>query len=391
MSFDVDFERDVITLAAKDPKFRRNVRRSLAGADPWSTPALRIVWGIVSQLGERDSLTPKIVAKRLEIEDDDDIAEATAKLAKRVLKGKTTAPEYAAEELRKWVRKDAITRTLGDVVRDMKVGDIAEAERRLAKLTRSVGRIVIDEVGDWFEGWDERQARRLEEKLNPDLRPRVRTRMKRLDKIITGGLAPEQLGLVLAHTGVGKSIATMGFAFYAAAAEVPTIYISTEMSKDLVDTRLDSRFFSRPPSDFMKHAFTKYDLEEFEERRERLRKRLEGNLLTVATPVNTLTKSMIEGYIDDMEERGRAVKLVVVDCADHMVPEVLIKEKRLQQMAKIADVVLTLNQTPKERMDDRARLYVAKNRTGEKGAIIDIKANYAHSTLEEMKEEEKDP
>lgn len=432
-TFDADFERDILIQSAQDPAFRKHAKRIVTHNDPWSVSAHKYLWEIIAQLGDRDTLTSKMIAKKLNLESDDDLIDAVGKLSKKVIKGKAVSPDYGLEELRKWTRKTTIQGTLSDIIKDMKTGDIEEAEKRIAKLSRSANKIVDDESGDWFDGWEERQAKRLEEKLNPDLRPRIKTRFKRLDKIMNGGLAPEQMGLILGHTNVGKSIAAMNFAFYAAAAEIPTLYISTEMSKEIIDTRIDSRFMARPTEDFFRHNFTRFDLEEFEDRRARLKKRFSGNLLTVATPMNTLTRSMIEGYIDEINDRGgKQVKLIVIDCGDHMVPEVPIREIRHQQIAvywdlksliatrqiacwatvhasgdkkalltefdmaeskdkgKIADLIITLNQTVKERMDDRLRLYVAKNRTGEKGAIINLKANYAHSLFEEMTEEEEE-
>ena len=427
MPFDSTFELDVLGGAARDAKYRDRVRRVIRAADPWTSAHTRSTWRVIDKLENGDVFTAEIAAKFLAgIEDDDDRAEVKL-VVKAILSKPPAAAGYAAGLLEEWTRRAGLIAGTAKVVDKLAVGDTRGAEEviRTLRLDPAALRNGV-EGGDWFEGWEERQRARKEEVDNPDLRPVIRTRIAGLDHVLKGGIRVEELGLIVGFTNVGKSFFALNFAFTGAASGVPTLYISTEMSKALVDTRLDARFFKRESSDFYTAAFSKADLEEFEERRERARATLERRLFTYAVPVNSLTKGGIEDLLDDCEQKsGERVPFLVMDSADHMLPSTRIPEKRLQQSAvywdlkaivaerkvacwstchapgsykplltefdqaeskekgKIASTVLTLNQTPDEQRHDLLRIYVAKNRGGEKGSIHWIATDYARGSIEE--------
>lgn len=425
--FDYEFELQVLAGAIADSRYRNRVKRIVRRADPWTTQALRELWELVSSLGDRDTLTAGLVKRFVDDITDDDEAAEVLEAAREVFEVVPTATGYAARKLETWVRKHSLVAGTAALIDKLSADDVEGSEELIRALARDPFALQNGvDGGDWFEGFDERQSQRLEEKEDPALRPVIRTRLPTLDSKLNGGLRLEEFGLIVGFTNVGKSFFALNFAFVGAASDFVVCYVSTEMSKLLVDTRLDARFFKRETADFYAHAFSKRDLAEFEDRRARLRSRIEKRLYTYAVPVNSLTKAGLEEILDDVEEdAGAPVQLLVMDSADHMLPSARIREKRLQQSAvywdlkaivgerklacwttthaggsfkplltefdqaeskekgKIASKIITLNQTRAEQRADLLRVYIAKNRGGEKGEVVWVATDYARGSIAE--------
>jgi len=423
--FDTAFETEILAGASRDFCYRRVVKRVLVDTDCWSTNSHRFLWGIVKKLGEGDTLTGSIVARAVD-EVDDDEAEEILTEARRVLTIAPKAKHYAVGELNEWVRATRMKGAMSEAIKLLSDGRITEAEESLRRTVRGSSLSMYD-AGDWFEEFDSRMAERERIKKEPDLHPQIATRIDSLDSALNGGIRVTEVGLLVAHTGRGKSATATHCAFYSATAGNPTIYISTEMNRELVDTRFDAKFFGKPTSDFTASRFGSSELEEFKAKRKRLRLRLSKKLRTVSVPVRTLTKGIIEEILDEYErDHGSPVQMLVIDSPDHMRPPPGVREYRLQHAsnywdikqiaeerklvawattqapkefisklitaegtaesydkAQIADIIVTLNQTPAEKKLDLLRAYVAKNRMGEMGQIIYLATDFARMHIEE--------
>lgn len=429
-SFNEDFELDILIAASGDFAYRRRIQRMIKDVDIWSTDAHRELWDVVNKLGASDKLTTKVLVHRITRLEDagrDSLADDLEITAKRVLGEDAGAPEYAAETLREWVGDYRARVGLEEAIKFLGDGDY----EKLDETFRSLSRRQLTEAewtgGNWLAGFEGRQEKRILEREDPTLAPTIPTRLKTLDRVMHGGLRQTKVGLVVGHTGRGKSAIVLGFAFIAGAKGHLTVYISTEMSKELVDTRLDARAFGYPVGDFATAKFTVADLEDFEERRERLAARVADNIWTYSIPPKMLTLAKIHEILDEVEEAtGRKVDQLVVDSPDHMSPMTKMRDYRLEQAAvywdlkqvaedrdkavwascqgskeyigklltaegtsesydkaRIADVILTLNQSPEEEKESIVRMFVAKNRSGEKGAIIYLATDFARMHVEE--------
>lgn len=429
-SFNNHFECEVLAGCVADADYRKGVRRILRDTDPWSTDSHRELWTIISRLGSEDRLTGSIVAHRIEELSDagrDAVAEDLAATAKRIL---TTAPKasgYAAEKLRDWVKDYRIRAGIEESIKHLSDQNYSGVSDVLKKLTRSSDGKVQWEGGDWWAGFDERQDTRINEAEDPEMAPSVPTRLPTLDRILNGGHRTTKVGLVVGHTGRGKSATLLSFAFFSAAAGKLTVYVSTEMNKALVDTRFDARCFGYPTSDFATGRFTAADLEEFDDRRVKLAGKLEQKLHTYSIPPRVLTLPMLHEILDEVEDAaGERVVTLVIDSPDHMRASEKMRDYRLEQAAvywdikqiaeeralatwastqgtkeylgklitaegtsesydkaRIADVILTLNQTDAEAKDSIVRMFVAKNRSGERGDIIYLNTDFARMHIEE--------
>lgn len=427
--FDKRFEVDVLAGCANDKAYRRTVKRLVGEEEVWSTDANEAVWGVISKLGENDRLTGQIVARTIEKIESDDLAEAVVTVATRVLK-RAESPKhkgYARDELRDWVRTSRAKRVMGEAVKHMKRGEIDDAEDLLGAIRRTSTLSAQYELSSWFDSFVARQEERIKRRKDPSRNPAIRTRFSKLDELLNGGLRQSQIGLVVAHTGRGKSATMNHLAFYGAAGGDLCLYISTEMNKELVDTRFDSKFHGFPISDFISARFSKREQERFFDKIDRLEKRLSKKLFTCSVPVLTMTPGMLEEMIDDVQQdTGEKVTGLFLDSPDHMRKNSRLRDERHIQAynywevkrivdeqslacwattqaptsyinklitaegtaesvdkARIADVILTLNQTETERRANIIRGYLAKNRNGEAGKLLWFLTDWARMHIEE--------
>ena len=427
--FDKKFEVDVLAGCVDDSEYRKKVKRLIGEEEVWSTDANEALWKIVKRLGEKDKLTGQIVARTVDKIESDDLAEAFVTVAQRVFK-RSRNPQhkgYARDELRDWVRTARAKRLMSESVKHLKRGEIDEAEDLLGAIRRTSDLSSQYELSSWFDSFDERQEERIARRRDPSKNPAIRTRFSGLDEVLNGGLRLTQIGLIVAHTGRGKSATANHLAFYGAAGGDHTLYISTEMNKELIDTRFDSKFHGFPISDFVAARFTKREQDRFFDKIDRLEKRLSKRLYTCSVPVQTLTHTMLEDMIDEVEQdSGEKLKLLVMDSPDHMRKESRFREERHQQAynywgckriideqklamwattqaptsyinklitaegtadsvdkARIVDLILTLNQTENERRANIIRGYIAKNRGGEAGKLLWFLTDWARMHIEE--------
>lgn len=426
--FDADFEIEILAACVGDHDYRQRVSRVIRDVDPWTNPAHSELWKVVDALREGDRLTGGVVAHAVSTIRDDDAAEELADAGRIVLRHAPRASGYAAEKLREWVRDHRLKRGLSEAIKHLGDGDYERVDEALLELSRGSAQTSVPwEGGDWWDGFDDRMARRLAEADDPSLAPRVSTRLLSLDRVLNGGLRTTKVGLVVGHTGRGKSAITLNFAFSSAATGNLTAYISTEMNRALVDTRFDAKCFGYSSRDLDAGRVSATDLEEFDARRARLSSRLERNLFTYSVPPKVLHLSMLRDIVDEIEQKaGRKLTTLICDSPDHMIPVRRMRDFRLEQAqvywdikqiteemhlatwatvqaskeymnklvtaegtsesydkARIADVILTLNQTDAEARDSIVRMFVAKNRSGERGEIVYLLTDFARMHIEE--------
>lgn len=428
--FDTDFEIEILSQCVDDHGFRVAVRRAVGDYDPWSADAIRAIYGETEHLGPGDRLTGKILGRLVDETADLDLAEEIGRIGKVVLGQKPASPYYAKEKLKQWIRRAQMLGGMQRATNAIGDGDIDAAERELAKTARFRD-TTNEEAGDWLTGFPERQRQREHERDNPDTRRKVSTGFRTLDSYLNGGLGPEQLGLIGAYTNIGKSFVAENIAYYGALSGRMTVYVSTEMSKELVDTRLDARAFGRRIDDFVNFDFDEYEVDALNALRDKLEKRLANKLWTVSVPQDTLIRQQIEIWLDELAHGGRPVELLVVDSGDHMTTRPPMAEVRLRHAqvfadlkrigdvykipvwstvnataptsgrkkehlldefhacgeskdkAKHASVIFTLNQTEAENVDGVMRGWLPKNRNGPKFKLVWLATDFSRGMVTE--------
>jgi replicative DNA helicase len=231
------------------------------------------------------------------------------------------------------------------------------------------------------------------------------------------GLSAGELGLVLAPTNRGKSIALLSFAQRALLSNAKVVFYSLEMSSHAVASRADAALTGLRMSELDEHPET------VAEKLGQLYARYGDAFLIKQWPPHVATVQMVRAHLADLLATGFRPDMLVLDYGDLMRPSARYSERRHElavvfeeirglavefdcpvwtasqanraslkkeivgledlsesfDKAMIADVVLALCQTQEEEQMDppQMRLFLAKNRSERKGRIVPIETDFA--------------
>ena len=246
----------------------------------------------------------------------------------------------------------------------------------------------------------------FEERYKPKFRLPVTTGWKEIDKITSGGLGRNELGVVIAPTGAGKSMALVHLGSEAIKEGKTVVHYTLELQDTVVACRYDSCITQYPLSDL-----TNFKDEIFEEIKD-----LDGTLIVKEYPTKSASTNTIKAHLARLVKRGIEPGLIIVDYADLLRPVVVRKEKRtelesiyeelrglsneyncpiwtasqtnrsglnaevvtMEQISEafnkcfVADFICTLSRTIEDKQNNRAKMFIAKNRNGPDGMVYDL-------------------
>lgn len=429
--FGAEFELEVLARGARDPGFRRQARRVLQ-AHEFSDDRYTWLWSLIEGLPGSDLLTaPVVVAAVRRMHPDEEKRRPFIEAALKVLKHTPSAPKRALEELENYRDYHRISAALEASIKLLDKGKVGEAKKKLREVGRSGSDVEYDYT-DWFEDFSDRQSRRLELRDHPERRVKIPTRfMPTFDRVTGGGIEIGEVGLIVATTGRGKSMMAANLAFWSAFQNFTTLYVSTEMGKELVATRVDAKWLGISYEKLKYYNLDDDELDLIDAKLDRLNDRLRGKLRIVSIPVRKAKIEVVERALDDLADAGRPVQLLVFDSADHAQPtdrtvnrrdretqaywetasladeygipiwstthapkDVVNKVATAENVgesydkARIADIVLSLNQTKAQAREGILRAFLAKNRQGKGRFVIDLEAKLDQSELTEIAAEE---
>jgi len=316
--------------------------------------------------------------------------------------------EYITKELIAFCKQQAIKNHIMEIPSLLAGQQFSEIEVSFKKAI-TVG----DEYGsigtNYFTDWLDRLKERTE-KYELRIMP---TGITELDIYIGGGLKPKQLGIWMGPTGRGKSVALSHCGKRAIIYGKKVMHYTCELSEDEISTRYDA-------------AFSKIPMIELAEREAELMRKLSrmglrwgSSLIIKEFPPGMATVATLIAHLNQCERMGFVPDLILVDYIDLLKPSHHRVQKReelsditteLRGMAvernvpiwsgtqsqriaismethteeqvgedigkmNIADIVVTINQTREEVMNNRIRLFLAKNRNGRKYMEIPIMGN----------------
>ena len=236
------------------------------------------------------------------------------------------------------------------------------------------------------------------------------TTMEGLDSIIGGGLSGGELGIVLAPTGGGKSMALVKFGANALLDGKKVVYYSLEMKEEKIGHRFDAALNQIP----LKHV-TEY-VDKIRETSLRIKNK-GGELFIKEFPTGTASVNTIKAHLQSLErDQGFVPDLILVDYADIMKSTSEYSERRynltniyetLRAMAmemdvpiwtasqanreainsprfdlrvisesigkaQTADVIIGIGRTEEDKLVNKAKMMILKNRNGSDGFTIEL-------------------
>jgi len=232
----------------------------------------------------------------------------------------------------------------------------------------------------------------------------VTTGWPKVDSIMKKGLGTGELGVVIAPTGAGKSMALAHLGSQAAAAGKNVIHYTLELSEAITGQRYDSCLSSVPLSSL----FARKDevLENISD--------IDGSLTIKEYPTKTASTNTIRAHLERLKKKNAKIDMIIEDYADLLRPTKNFREKRdelgsiyedLRAIAQeykcplwtasqtnrtglnaevvtmesiseafnkcfVADFICSISRTIKDKNANTARLFIAKNRNGPDGLVF---------------------
>lgn len=227
-----------------------------------------------------------------------------------------------------------------------------------------------------------------------------------IDNITKGGLGRGELGVVVAPTGAGKSMALVHLGAVALQAGLNVVHYTLELQDKVVATRYDS-------------CITGIQMKEILEQKEQVWdevKNIQGKLIVKEYPTKSATTNTIKHHLEKLKRKDFRIDMVIVDYGDLIKPISALKEKRIElegiyeelrgiaqtfgcslwtasqtnrsglnaevitmesiseafNKCFVADLIFTVSRTVKDKNTNEGRIFVAKNRNGPDGLIFPI-------------------
>ena len=256
----------------------------------------------------------------------------------------------------------------------------------------------------------------FEERYKPKFRKPVTTGWPKMDNICGGGLGKSELGVVIAPTGAGKSMALVHLGSEGIKEGKTVVYYTLELQDTVVANRFDSCITGFPLSNLMDHK---------EEIFEQI-KDIDGSLIVKEYPTKSATTNTIKAHLSRLIKRGIEPGMIIVDYADLLKPVTIRKEKRnelesiyeelrgistefqcpvwtasqtnrsglnaevvtMEQISEafnkcfVSDLIITLSRTAEDKQNNTGKIFVAKNRNGPDGLIFDLQMDTSNVSIE---------
>ena len=257
----------------------------------------------------------------------------------------------------------------------------------------------------------------FEERFSETGRETVATGWDCVDDLMSGGLGPGELGVVVAPSGVGKSWMLACLGAEAVRAGKTVVHYTLELSQHYVGLRYDTVFTHIPSTNLKEKKNEVYSK----------LKRLPGKLKVKYYPPKGASSKTIQLHIEKMIAAGNKPDLIIVDYADLLLShsnktdstyaeqggvyidlrgmsgelqipiwtasqtnrsaidsEVIEADKIADSYAKVmnADFIMSLSRKAKDKINNTARVHIMKNRFGSDGLTFPTKMDTNTGTIE---------
>tara|TARA_Y100000034_G_scaffold107513_1_gene137118 strand:- start:1511 stop:2869 length:1359 start_codon:yes stop_codon:yes gene_type:complete len=246
----------------------------------------------------------------------------------------------------------------------------------------------------------------FEERFKPRFRNPVTTGWPLIDDICQGGLGQKELGVVIAPTGAGKSMALVHLGTQALKEGKTVIHYTLELQDTVVGSRYDSCLTRIELGDLI--TFKEKIYEEVQD--------IEGRLIIKEYPTKSASTHTLKTHLERLRMKDVPIDMIIVDYADLLRPVTAQREKRnelesiyeeLRGLAQeykcpvwtasqtnrsglnaevitmesiseafnkcfVSDFIFSISRTIDDKVANTGRVFIAKNRNGPDGIIYPL-------------------
>lgn len=155
----------------------------------------------------------------------------------------------------------------------------------------------------------------LDEVLNDDFRHPIPMGIPSIDKLLKGGLAKGEIGVILAPTGVGKSTILTKMANHAYNLGYNVLQIFFEDNLKIIQRKHFTLWTGISPDELSNKR------EEVLKKVVEIKEKMPNQLILKKLPSDTLTLSQIKNQVRKMIAEGNKIDMVILDYIDCIVPD----------------------------------------------------------------------
>ncbi|HHZ96661.1 MAG TPA: hypothetical protein EYN67_14195, partial [Flavobacteriales bacterium] len=344
--------------------------------------------------------------------------------------------ELTAKQVREYyVRSQIADLTDVEYIKDTSL-DFCKKQNLKSAMVKSIGLLQtssFDEISqvindslklglDGDEGYDYKKD--FEERFKPRFRNPVTTGWPLIDDTFKGGLGQKELGVVIAPTGAGKSMALVHLGTQALKEGKTVVHYTLELQDTVVASRYDACLTGIPLGNLT--SFKEQIYEQVQD--------VEGRLIIKEYPTKTASTQTLKNHLEKLRMRSTIVDMIIVDYGDLLRPVRYLKEKRnelesiyeeLRGLAQeykcpiwtasqtnrgglnaevitmesiseafskcfVADFIFSISRTVEDKNNNGGRLFVAKNRNGPDGIVFPIFMDTANVSIKVLEPREED-
>lgn len=417
--FDAEFQRKIAALLVRDATFGQ-MTDGLIKPEFFEEVGMKAIVAVTNRYiakykkapGDKSVLIELFKAAHRDKVLSPDMIKHGAKAVRELFEVDVSDRDYVADECAMFARHQAVGNAILESVALVEKRDFDAIGKTLKKaldvgVAVSVGSC---DYGESLEARTQRRKDRLAGKLPPS---GITTGFPALDDcLFHKGWGRREMAVLMGGPKAGKSMAMIGFGVNAVAAGYRTLYVTLEVSSDIISDRIDANIAERAMMELDLHAHeveekvrafmgkaAPYKIEEF--------------------PTGAMRVADLRRIIERYKANGMIFDLVIVDYADLMCPEnrtnnVQENSKSIYQdlrgMAmsegfalltatqinregakravatmtdvaedlnkiRIADIVISINKSEEERALNQARLHFAASRNQRSGFTLKIEQN----------------
>jgi replicative DNA helicase len=227
---------------------------------------------------------------------------------KQIQNAPTEGSSFVQEKSLKFCKQQELQKA---ITKSQKILDSGEFENydKLEELVRAA--LQVGETGNKFED----VFNNLDDVLNEDFRHPIPMGITGIDKLLKGGLAKGELGVILAPTGVGKTTILTKIANTAFNNGYNVLQLFFEDNPKVIQRKHFTMWTGIAPDDLPNHR------EEVLEKARQVKEEMTNKLFLKKLPSDQYTMTQIKNMIRKMIADGHGIDMIVLDYIDCIVPD----------------------------------------------------------------------
>lgn len=268
------------------------------------------------------ALMSALAKKYAESHPDFSVAEANALVAEAVNMGVGADEDVVRDNIREFIRKNALAASLMDNIDLLSMADEKDAGRYQAIVDKClenfdrVQKMAFSDSDLGLDYFDKAQSDSHWEFLrNPDVK--IATGWDSVDQYTNGGMLKDgrMIALFMAQAGLGKSVFLSNLAVNFLRQNLSVVVVSLEMSQDVYAQRFDAHISSKNINRLAENEQTARDrIKAFYE------KHPDANLVIKEYPPRSVSTKTIDAYLERLKAAGKRIDVIVIDYLNLVLP-----------------------------------------------------------------------